>query len=328
MTTKTMQSDSGASRLFAPVRSFFSKPLRVREAIDGYVFILPWLLGLLIFTLYPFLSGFFYSLSDFDALTPAQFVGLANYRRIFFEDELFWLAVRNTAWYAGVSVLPGVVLGLLLAVLLNQKAKGITLFRTLFYMPSIVPSVASVALFLFILHDRFGLLNETLYNVFGIKGPSWLTSPQWSKPSLVIWSLWGVGGGMIIYLAGLQNVPDSMHEAAAIDGAGAVRRFFSVTLPMISPTLLFVFVMSVIGSFQIFTPVFLLGGANYAMAASGPMNSLLFWVIHIYNNAFFYYRMGYASALSWVLFLLLVVLTVIQFQLSNRWVYYEGEVKN
>ncbi|NLE43811.1 MAG: sugar ABC transporter permease [Chloroflexi bacterium] len=328
MTTKTMQSDSGASRLLAPVRSFFSKPLRVREAIDGYVFILPWLLGLLIFTLYPFLSGFFYSLSDFDALTPAQFVGLANYRRIFFEDELFWLAVRNTAWYAGVSVLPGVVLGLLLAVLLNQKAKGITLFRTLFYMPSIVPSVASVALFLFILHDRFGLLNETLYNVFGIKGPSWLTSPQWSKPSLVIWSLWGVGGGMIIYLAGLQNVPDSMHEAAAIDGAGAVRRFFSVTLPMISPTLLFVFVMSVIGSFQIFTPVFLLGGANYAMAASGPMNSLLFWVIHIYNNAFFYYRMGYASALSWVLFLLLVVLTVIQFQLSNRWVYYEGEVKN
>lgn len=328
MTISPEANNSGVARLISPIRSFFSKPLRVREAIDGYVFIAPWLLGLLIFTLYPFLSGFYYSLADFDALTPPRWVGLGNYRKILFEDDLFWKAVYNTAWYTGVSVLPGVVSGLLLAVLLNQKVRGITLFRTLFYMPSIVPSVASVALFLFILHDRFGLLNETLYNLFGIKGPSWLTSPEWSKPSLVIWSLWGVGGGMIIYLAGLQNVPDSMHEAAQIDGAGAIRRFFSITLPMISPTLLFVFVMTIIGSFQIFTPVFLLGGSNYGMAAAGPMNSLLFWVVHIYNNAFFYFRMGYASALSWILFLLLVILTVLQFQLSNRWVYYEGEVRN
>jgi multiple sugar transport system permease protein len=225
-------------------------------------------------------------------------------------------------------VLPSVVLGLLLAVLLNQKVRGITIFRTLFYMPSIVPAVASVALFMFILHDRFGLLNEVLYRWSGIIGPHWLTSPDWSKPSLVLWSLWGIGGGMIIYLAGLQNVPDTLHEAAAIDGAGAIRRFFSITIPMISPTLLFVFVMGILGSFQIFTPVFLLGGSNYAMAAAGPQNSLLFWVIHIYNNGFFYFRMGYASALSWLLFALLVVLTILQFRLSRSWVYYEGEVRN
>lgn len=310
------------------VRRFFASPLRVKEAIEGYLFIAPWLLGLLIFTLYPFLSGFYYSLSDFDAITPARWVGLRNYRNIMTVDELFPQAVYNTAWYTGVYVFPAVILGLMLAVLLNQKVRGITIFRTLFYMPSIVPSVASVALFLFILHDRFGLLNELLYNLFGLIGPHWLTSPQWSKPSLVIWSLWGVGGGMIIYLAGLQNVPDSMHEAAMIDGAGTIRRFFSITIPMISPTLLFVFVMTIIGSFQIFTPVFLLGGANYAMAAAGPQNSLLFWVVHIYNHAFFYFRMGYASALSWLLFLLLVILTVIQFRFSRRWVYYEGEVTN
>jgi multiple sugar transport system permease protein len=227
-----------------------------------------------------------------------------------------------------VYVFPAVIFGLLLAVLLNQKVLGITLFRTLFYMPSIVPSVASVALFLFILHDSFGLLNELLYRVLGVVGPHWLTSPKWSKPSLVLWSLWGIGGGMIIYLAGLQNVPDSLHEAAKIDGAGAIRRFVSITLPMISPTLLFVFVMTVIGSFQIFTPVFLLGSARPELAAKGPQNSLLFWVVHIYNHGFFYYRPGYASALAWLLFVVLVLLTVVQFRFSRRWVYYEGELES
>ena len=317
------------SRLTAPAQHFFSSSVRVREAINGYLFIMPWLMGLLIFTLYPFVSGFYYSLADFDALTPVRWVGLQNYRNILFNDHLFWLAVYNTAWYTGVYVFPAVVLGLMLAVLLNQKVRGITIFRTLFYMPSIVPAVASVALFLFILHARFGLLNETLYRVFGIIGPHWLTSPKWSKPALVLWNLWGIGGGMIIYLAGLQNVPDSLYEAASIDGAGAIRRFFSITIPMISPTLLFVFVMTIVGSFQTFTPVFILGGAfNSGAVTTGPQNSLLFWVVYIYNHAFFYFRMGYASALSWMLFALLMVLTAIQFWLSRRWVYYEGEVKN
>ncbi len=307
-------------------RHIWQRPLQLREAIDGYIFILPWLLGLLIFTMGPFVAGLLFSLADFDVLTPPRFVGLGNYRAILTSDPKFWLAVYNTAWYVGVSILPGVALGLLLAILLNQKVRGITVFRTFFYMPSIVPSVASVALFIYILHDRFGLLNEFLYQTFGIVGPHWLTSPEWSKPSLVIWSLWGIGGGMIIYLAGLQGIPEALYEAASIDGAGAIRRFRSITIPMVSPTIFFVLTMGIIGSFQIFTPVFLLGGTNYGQAAAGPMDSLLFWVVYIYNQGFFYFRMGYASALSWLLFVLLMILTLIQFRLAGRWVYYEGEV--
>jgi multiple sugar transport system permease protein len=307
-------------------RSIWSSALRRREALDGYVFILPWFLGLLIFILGPFVTGFYYSLTEYDGLTQPRWLGLQNYQNVLFNDDKFWLAVYNTVWYVGASVLPGVVLGLCLALLLNQKVRGITIFRTLFYMPSIVPAVASVALFIYILHDRFGLLNEILFNVFDIIGPSWLTSPTWSKPSLVLWSLWGIGGGMIIYLAGLQGVPEVLYEAAALDGAGAMRRFWNITIPMISPTIFFVLILGIIGSFQIFTPVFLLGGSNYGQAAAGPMDSLLFWVVYIYNQGFFYFRMGYASALSWLLFIILMVLTLIQFRLARRWVYYEDEV--
>ena len=306
-------------------KSIWSNRLRRREALDGYIFILPWFLGLLIFVMGPFVAGLYYSLTEYDGLTPPRWIGLQNYQKVLFDDSKFWLAVYNTAWYVGASVLPGVILGLLLALLLNQKVRGITVFRTLFYLPSIVPAVASVALFIYILHDRFGLLNETLFQVFNVIGPNWLTSPTWSKPSLVIWSLWGIGSGMIIYLAGLQGVPEALYEAAALDGAGAPRRFWSITLPMISPTIFFVLILGVIGSFQIFTPVFLLGGTNYGQAAAGPMDSLLFWVVYIYNQGFFYFRMGYASALAWLLFIILMILTFIQFRLAKRWVYYEDE---
>lgn len=267
-------------------KSIWTSALRRREALDGYLFILPWFLGLLIFILGPFVAGFYFSLTEYDGLTPPRWLGFQNYQNILV-DEKFWLAVYNTVWYANASVLPGVILGLGLALLLNQKVRGITLFRTLFYLPAIVPAIASVSLFLYILHDRFGLLNELLFNVFNIVGPNWLTSPTWSKPSLVIWSLWGVGGGMIIYLAGLQGVPEVLYEAAALDGAGSLRRFWNITIPLISPTIFFVLIIGIIGSFQIFTPVFLLGGSNYGQAAAGPMDSLLFWVVYIYNQGFF-----------------------------------------
>lgn len=308
-------------------RPIWKSPIRRKEAMDGYIFILPWFLGLVIFILGPFLAGFYFSLTEYDGIRSPMWIGLANYQRIFTDDPKFWLAAYNTLWFVAASVLPGVILALLLALLLNQKVRGITLFRTIFYMPSIVPTVASVALFIFILHDRFGLLNEILFQLFGIVGPRWLTSPTWSKPSLVIWSLWGIGGGMIIYLAGLQGIPDSLYEAAAIDGAGALRKFWNITVPLISPTIFFVLIMGIIGSFQIFTPVFLLGGGNYGQAAAGPMDSLLFWVVYIYNQGFFYFRMGYASALAWILFVILVLLTLLQFQLARRWVYYEDEVR-
>ena len=300
-------------------------PLRWREAVDGYVFILPWIIGLVVFTLGPFAAGLYFSLTKYDVLTSPQWVGLGNYRDIV-ADEKFYTAVYNTAYYVSISVLPGVVLSLLLALLLNAKLRGITAFRTLFYVPSIVPAVASIALFLTLLHGRFGLVNEVLYNWFGVIGPRWLTDPTWTKPSLVIWSLWQLGGSMIIYLAALQDVSEALYEAAAIDGAGAMRRFWHVTLPMISPTLFFVLVMGIIGSFQIFTPVFLLeGGGALGAAPQGPANSLLFWVVYIYNSGFFYFRMGYASALAWILFVVLVALTAVQFRVSQRWVFYGGE---
>jgi multiple sugar transport system permease protein len=305
-------------------RSIWRRPLQRREAIDCYLFILPWLLGLIIFTIGPFLWGFYLSLSEYDGIRAPRFIGLQNYQYLLQMDPKFKIALVNTAWYVAASVLPGVALALLLAILLNQKVRGITVFRTLFYIPSIVPAVASVTVFVYLLHDRFGLINELLFRVFHIVGPNWLTSPLWTKPSLVLWSFWGLGGSMIIYLAGLQGVPEVLHEAAAIDGAGAVRRFFSVTLPMISPTLFFVLTMGIIGSFQIFTPVYLLG-AQHATAVAGPMDSLLFWVVYIYNNGFFYFRMGRACALAWILFVLLVGLTVLQFKVGQRWVYYEGD---
>jgi len=260
--------------------------------------------------------GFYLSLCEYDGIRAPRFIGLDNYRHLLLLDPKFRIAVANTAWYVAMAVVPGVILALLLAVLLNQKVRGITVFRTLFYIPSIVPAVASISLFIYILHDRFGLVNELLYRLFHIAGPHWLTSPQWTKPSLVLWSFWGLGGSMIIYLAGLQGVPEVLYEAAAIDGAGTVRRFFSVTIPMISPTLFFVLIMGIIGSFQIFTPVYLLG-AQHATAVAGPMDSLLFWVVHIYNNGFFYFRMGRACALAWMLFMVLVALAVVQFRLGH-----------
>jgi multiple sugar transport system permease protein len=307
-------------------RSFWTSPIRRREALDGYIFILPWFLGLLIFTLGPFIAGMYFSLTEYDGLTAPRWVGLENYRRIFFEDPKFWLSVYNTLWYVAVAVVPGVVLALLLALLLNQSVRGITVFRTIFYMPSIVPAVASVSLFIFILHDRFGLLNELLFQLFSIVGPRWLTSPDWTKPSLVLWSLWGIGGSMIIYLAGLQGIPRTLYEAASIDGAGTLRQFWNITIPMISSTIFFVLVLGIIGSFQIFTPVFILNTGSYGQAASaGPLDSLLFWVVYIYQQGFLFFRMGYASALSWLLFLVLVILTVVQFRVARRWVYYEDE---
>lgn len=307
-------------------RSIWSRPMERREAIDGYIFVSPFVLGLIIFTLGPFVAGFYFSLTNYDAITPPRWVGFQHYVTMFTNDEDFWICVWNTAYYVGLSVVPHIVLSLLLALLLNANLRGITLFRTLFYMPAIVPSVASIAIFMTILHDRFGILNEFLYNVFGIVGPRWLTSPVWTKPSIIVWSLWGLGGSMIIYLAALQGVPASLYEAASIDGAGTMRRFWNITLPMISPTLFFVLVMGIIGSFQVFTPVFLImGGGVLGDAPRGPLNSLLFWVVYIYNSAFFYFRMGYASALAWILFLVLVIMTVVQFSVSRRWVYYEGE---
>ena len=302
--------------------------LRRREALHGYTFILPWVLGFLLFTMGPMLAGFFLSLTEYTILAPPRWVGLGNYSYIL-RDPLVSKSVYNTVYYVVLAIPLTLVVGLLLALLLNEKVKGMPLFRTIFYLPSIVPAVASVALWMWVLNGRWGLLNMLLKSA-GIIGPGWLTDPKWTKPALVVWTLWGAGGTMVIYLAGLQGIPQELYEAAEIDGAGAWRRFWHVTIPMLSSTIFFNLIMGIIGSFQIFTPALIFGATqtlSYQTPAGGPLNSLLFLVLYIYQNAFYFYKMGYAAAMAWMLFLIVLVFTLIQFRLAGRWVYYEFEAK-
>jgi multiple sugar transport system permease protein len=294
-----------------------------REAIEGYLFILPWILGLIIFTAGPFIAGIFFSFTNYSALETPTWVGVDNYSKVL-QDQNFYLSIYNTVYYVILSVPTGLILALILALLLNQSVRGVSFFRTAFYMPSIVPAVPSIMIFLWILNGRFGLLNGALSGI-GIVGPDWLTDPAWTKPSLVIWSLWQIGGSMIIFLAGLQGVPQELYEAASIDGAGTFKRFLHVTIPMISPTIFFVLVIGLIASFQVFTAAFILGTGNYGMPGSGPLNSLLFWVVNIYQQGFYFYRFGYASALACLLFIVVMVATLVQVWLAGRWVYYETD---
>jgi len=299
-----------------------------REAVYGYLFISPWILGFLIFTAFPMIYGGYLSFTNYDGLTSPSWVGFDNYQRLFSgDDKLVTKALGNTLWYIAVSVPATLVFSLMLALLLNQPVRGIALFRTLFYMPTVVPIVASIAIVMWVFHGRFGIVNVLLSDI-GISGPAWLTDPNWVKPTLVIWTVWGAGSGMIIYLAGLQAIPEHLYEAAKIDGAGTFRRFFNITLPMLSPTIFFNLIVGIIVSSQLFVPALLLSSGaspNPFMPTGGPLNSLLFYVLYVWQNAFVYYRMGYASALSWALFVVVLVVTVVLFRLARHWVYYETE---
>ncbi len=297
------------------------------EALLGYLFILPWVLGFLIFTAYPMVAGLYYSFTEYHIFDEPKWVGLANYSRIFSgEDELVRVSIYNTVYYVLLAVPATVVAGIALALLLNQPVRGIALFRTIFYMPSIVPIVASIAVLMWIFHGQFGIVNLLLKQI-GIVGPAWLTSPAWVKGTLVIWSVWSVGGGMIINLAGLQAIPQHLYEAAEIDGANGWQCFWRITIPMLSSTIFFNLIIGIIGSFQVFVPALLLGGTSWWTPAGGPLNSLLFFVLYIYQNGFIFFKMGYASALAMVLFVVILSLTLIQFRLAGRWVYYEADAK-
>jgi multiple sugar transport system permease protein len=290
-----------------------------REAITGYLMASPWLIGFLIFTAGPILLSLFYSFTSFQVTTPPRWLGVTNYRILFFNDPKFITSLYNTAYYAIFVVPLTIINGLIVAVLMNQRVAGRSLLRTIYYLPSVISGVASAMLWLWILNPKFGLINIAL-GWFGIKGPPWLNSAEWSKPALIVMSLWGIGGTMIIYLAGLQGVPQHLLEAAEIDGANAWRRFRHVTLPILSPTILFTMITSTIGSFQVFTQAYVWGGG----AGGGQRDSLLFYVLYLYQRAFNELKMGYASALAWILFIIILALTIIQFRFARRWVYYEG----
>ena len=265
------------------------------------------------------LTSLYLSFHKYD-LSTITYVGSENYRRLAAEDPLFWKALKNTIFYAIFSVPLGIGLSLAIALLLNQDVKGQKLFRTCFYLPSLVPSVAASLIWQWILNSDNGILN-TMLRMIGITGPQWLQDERVTPWAFVIMSLWGVGGGrMVIFLAGLQGIPDSYYEAARMDGASSWTCFRHVTLPMLSPVMFFNLLLGIIGSFQVFT-------SAYVMTGGGPNHASLYYALYLFQNAFQYLKLGKASAMAWVLFCILLVLTFIQFRASKRWVYYEGEDK-
>lgn len=292
------------------------------EHKQGWLFVSPWVIGFVLLTAGPMVYSLYLSFTASSLLSPPQWVGLENYRRMF-ADPIFYRSLGNTAYYAVLGVPLGMILSLGLALLLDAPVRGLGFFRTLFFLPSVTNTVALSILWLWLLNPEFGLVNVALSKL-GLEGPLWLQDEAWAKPALVLMSLWTVGGQMIICLAALQGVPPELKEAAAIDGAGPVRRFFAVTLPLISPALLFNLIMGLVGALQVFTQAFVMTGGVQPGSEGGPNQSTLFIVLYIYKKAFQEYDMGYASALAWALFLIITVCTWIAWRVSKSRVHYEG----
>ena len=286
-----------------------------REAITFYLTISPWLIGFVAFTLVPMAISLYLGFTRWDLFSSPRWAGLENYARMV-NDKLFWQALKVTTIYTLVYVPAEMIGGLSLALLVNQKVRGVGGFRTIFYLPSVLAGVAYVVLWMWIFNPQGGLLN-TLLGYVGIQGPRWLIDPDWALPSLLLMTFWGWGRAMVIFLAGLQGVPAELYEAAAIDGAGDWAKLWRVTIPMITPTILFTLILSVISTFQTFTSAFV-------ATNGGPLDATLFYVLYIYRQAFQFFRMGYAAALAWVLFLIVMALTLILFRSGQFWVYYEG----
>jgi multiple sugar transport system permease protein len=287
---------------------------KLKRNLIGYAFISPWLIGFLVFTLAPFVSSVYLSFTRYDIMSPPQWIGAANYTRLISDDPLFWRAWAVTLKYAAVAIPLGIVAGVGLALLLNVNIRGISVYRTVFFLPSIVPAVASSVVFIWILNPQIGLVNGILKS-FGVVGPAWLQDTKWAFSSLVLMSMWGVGGSMVIYLAGLKDIPLHLYEAATIDGANAWSRMRKITLPMLTPVIFFNLVMGVIGAFQYFTQAFII-------TRGGPEDSTLFYALYLFDRAWRYFDMGYASAMAWVLFLVIMICTALLFKTQRKWVHY------
>lgn len=287
-----------------------------QEALAGYVFVMPWLLHLLFLTAIPLGASIYFSFCEYQIVKAPVFWGVRNYVTLFTNDRLFLKSLWNTAYMVLVGVPIRMVLGMAIALLMNTKVRGRAIFRTMYYLPSQVSGVAFAMLWMFLLNPQYGVVSNALWAV-GVKPPVWLADPDWVKPSFIMMGLWGVGGSMIVWLAGLQSIPESFYEAAQIDGAGKIRQFFAITLPLLSPTTFFVLTTSIIGTFQIFVQA-------YVMTQGGPADASLFYALYLYQQAFQFFKMGYASAMAWVLFLIIMGLTLLQIRLAKSWVYYEA----
>ena len=290
--------------------------MRQREAILFYVCISPWLIGFVLFYLGPIIASFYFSLTDWDLLTSPQFVGMENYVRLFTRDALALKSFKVTLVYTLVYVPLDMIFGLSLALLLNQKLRGIGVFRTVYYLPSVLSGVAYVVMWMWMFNPQHGLIN-TLLSYIGIQGPRWLLDPKWALSALIMMSLWGVGRSMIIFLAGLQDIPVVLYEVAEIDGATRWNKFWKVTLPLLTPSLLFNLIFGIILTFQTFTNAFV-------ATNGGPLDSTLFYVLYLYRKAFEHLQMGYASAMAWVLFLVVLACTLVIFLTSGKWVFYRS----
>lgn len=292
-------------------------PLARREALEGYLALLPWAIGFILFTAIPIGFTIYYSLTEWVIVRPPEWIGLANYERLFTRDPLFWQALQVTLTYVLISLPLKLVLGLLLALLLNVKLPGMNVYRTIFYFPAVISGVAVSLMWMWLLQPDTGVIN-TLLSYAGVRGPNWFWDPDWALPSVALMSVWKVGGAAIIYLAGLQNIPPHLYEAAKIDGASSWRSFWGITLPLLTPTLFFQLVIELIDSFRIFTEAFVI-------TQGGPLKATYFYLWYFYEEAFRNFNMGYASALALVLTLIIMLTTMFVNYTSKRWVYYENE---
>ncbi len=288
------------------------------ETRDGYLFILPWVFGFIIFTAGPMLASLYISFTRWEIVTPSVWVGGAQYVKLF-NDDRFWLSLYNTSYYVFIGVPLHLFFALLAALAVNMNLRGIHFFRTAYYVPSLTPVVANSILWVWIFHPEWGLANAFLEWI-GLEGLYWLQDPRLAKPALIVMSFWSIGGQMVILLAGLKGIPMELYEAAAIDGANWWSRFWRVTLPLLTPALFFNLIIAIIGAFQVFTQA-------YIMTEGGPNYSTLFYLLYLFRAAFENFRMGYASAMAWVLFIVVLTFTALQFMLSDRWVFYEGDVR-
>ena len=299
----------------AASRRFGLSRMEWDEARWFYLLASPWIIGFLVFALGPILASFYLSFTQYDMANPPVWTGLSNYQQLL-QDPLVGQSLKVTAIWVFGGLPLRLLTAFVFALLLNQQLPVSGIFRTIFYLPSVVSGVAVALVWMWLLQPQFGILNYFL-SLIGVAGPRWLSSPTWALPGFIIMSLWSTGATMVIFLAGLQGIPLELYEAAEIDGAGAMRRFWAVTIPLMTPVILFNLVMGIISSFQVFTQAFV-------MTNGGPANATLFYMLYLYRVAFQYTQMGYASAMAWVLFLIILALTLLIFRSSNNWVYYES----
>lgn len=285
----------------------------------GILFLSPWIIGFFAFTLYPMVASFIYSFSIYHSKRPLEWIGMGNYNNLL-TDDLFWKSLSNTLYMVAMGVPLTLLLSFIFAVLLNLKVRGQSLYRVVYFLPSIVPTVAGTILWLWLLNPQVGMVNTLLAKI-GISGPNWMHDPDWSKPGLILLGLWGMGGTIMIYLSGLQDVPVSLFEAAELDGANWWQKLRNITIPMVSSITLFNLITGVIAAFQYFAQAYVVGGGD---RLGQPLQSTLFYSVYLYQSAFLFLKMGYASSMAWVLFIIILLCTLLLFKLSDRFTYYAG----